>query len=255
MFAWLRRWRRRRLLRTRSLDPELWRQTRATVPALAFLCREDDQRLQDLVLLFLAEKNIEGVRGLEMTDLMRYVIAAQACLLVLNLGIEAYDGWTSIWVYPDTFVDEHPEYAGDGIWAERSHPMAGAALEGGAVALSWAAVERGGDYPSDGFNPVYHEFAHKLDMSDGAANGVPPLPSNIDPAEWKRVFTSAFAAFRERVDDGTSLLDEYAAESPAEFFAVLSEAFFETPERLEHRFPAVYELLCRYYVEGTRGQP
>ncbi len=198
------------------------------------------RRLRELVIVFLAEKEITGMGGFSVDDRVCYLIAVQACLLVLELGIECYDGWTSVYVYPGSFREADGEAEG-GVFA-------GVAMQGGAVALSWTDAVYGAADGRDGFNPVLHEFAHKLDMADGAANGVPPLPDDMDPAEWGREFADAFAELGKDVDDGRrTRIDPYGATNPAEFFAVLSETFFEKPQAVRKEMPAVHELLVRYY--------
>jgi len=193
---------------------------------------------------------------------MRVEIAAQACILVLELGIEWYDGWTDVIVYPSQFMPEREEMDEAGVVHLTRDPMAGEAWLGGPVILSYEDVALAGDKHARvaGYNVVIHEFAHKLDMRNGDANGFPPLHRGMDFKAWKGAFSAAYDDFRARVERADRMperraqaaydalaMDPYASESPAEFFAVGSEAFFETPERLAPAYPAVYEQLALFY--------
>jgi Mlc titration factor MtfA (ptsG expression regulator) len=189
-----------------------------------------------------------------MTREMQLVIAAQACLLVLNLDLELYDEWVEVIVYPDEFVADHEYMSEDGVMHRVRAPLSGEAWEHGPVILSWrdAAAADGGD----GYNVVLHEFAHKIDMHNGAANGFPPLHADMKRSAWTHAFESAYADMRQRLDRGEhTLIDPYAAEDPAEFFAVLSENFFETPEAVQTNYPEVYRQLAAFYRQDplTRG--
>ena len=224
------------------------------VPGTRALDDAARRRLRDLVLIFLDEKEISGMGGFEVDATVRYWIAVQACLLVLELGIERYDGWTSIYVYPDAFQERDSIAGEDGVHRHRG-VFAGVAMQGGALALAWQEVEHGIGVGNDGENVVLHEFAHKIDMQDGAANGVPPLPEGIDPGEWQRAFAEAFEELRDDVDDGRrTRIDPYGATDPAEFFAVLSETFFEKPRTVRREMPAVYDLLARFYGQDPLAQ-
>jgi len=246
MFELWRRWRRQRVLARDRLDPQSWPEVRAALPLLQGLSDEELGRLEQLMLLFLAEKKFEAVGGLELTEPMRLVIAAQACLPILNLGIDYYRGWYSVVVYPGGFMARRhyvDEAAVVHAWEE---PLAGEAWEQGPVILSWEDVED--SLPLDGFNVVLHEFAHKLDMLTGAPNGLPPLHRDMVVAEWSAAMQAAYDDLAARDDAGEETpIDPYAAESPAEFFAVISEVFFELPHVLLAEYPAVYKQLARFY--------
>jgi Mlc titration factor MtfA (ptsG expression regulator) len=193
---------------------------------------------------------------------MQVHIAAQACILVLELGIEWYDGWTEVIVYPSQFAPEREIVDEDGIVHLTQDPMAGEAWLGGPVVLSYEDVAMTGDEEARvaGYNVVIHEFAHKLDMRHGEPNGFPPLHAGMSRVAWRKAFTGAYEDFCQLVDEADALaerddgealdtlpIDPYGAESPGEFFAVVSEAFFETPELLEPTYPAVYEQLRLFY--------
>jgi Mlc titration factor MtfA (ptsG expression regulator) len=236
--GWLTEWRRRRVLAKHRIDDALWQ--RATRP-LAFLPRTP--KLRQLALLFLAEKDFVGAHDLEVTDAMRLSIAAQACLPILELGLDWYAGWHGIVVYPGDFRVRRREIDEDGVVHEWEDDLAGEAMPGGPVVLSWDALAH-----DPAINVVIHEFAHKLDMLNGEADGVPPLHAGMDRRAWLAVFERAFEGFCDAVDRGKDTwLDPYAAEHRSEFFAVISEAFFREPQETRRRYPDVYEQLARFY--------
>ena len=220
------------------------------------------ERLRGIAEGFLARKHFSGTHGLEVSDRMQVEIAAQAAILVLELGLEWYDGWTEVIVYPSQFAPEREVVDEDGVVHLTNDPMAGEAWLGGPVILSYEDVALAGDEEMRvaGYNVVIHEFAHKLDMRSGDPNGSPPLHAGMSAAAWKQAFAPAYEDFCARVDAAEDLPDEavddaldalpidpYAATSAGEFFAVSSEAFFETPELLEPAYPAVYGQLRLFY--------
>ena len=236
--GWLTEWRRRRVLRRHRIEEPLWREA---TRGLDFLPQH--QKLRDFALLFLAEKEFTGVQGLEVTDAMRVSIAAQACLPVLELGLDWYAGFTGIVVYPGDFRVQRSEMDEDGVVHEWQDELAGEAMPGGPVVLSWDAAAH-----DPAVNVVLHEFAHKLDMLNGAADGLPPLHAGMDRAAWKAAFGAAYEGFCDAVDRGRDTwLDPYAAEHPSEFFAVISEAFFEDGGETRRRYPDVYDQLRLFY--------
>jgi Mlc titration factor MtfA (ptsG expression regulator) len=242
----LREWRRRRLLRQFPLADELWSEVTAGLPVLDGLDDRERERLRALATIFLQEKTFEPVQGLEMTPRMRLCIAAQASLPVLHLGLDWLRGWSAVIVYPGEFVHRREEVDEAGIVHEWDEVRGGESWEYGPVILSWADVSASGQ--RDGYNVVIHELAHKLDMLNGEPNGFPPLPRRMDVHEWNRVFSAAYADLNSRLDGGEDTsLDPYAAEHPAEFFAVLSEYFFETPRLVQDAYPAVYAQLRAFY--------
>jgi Mlc titration factor MtfA (ptsG expression regulator) len=240
-------WHARVLERERArVDPRDWARVRDALPLLDDLTEEETRRLADLALLFLRDKRLDPAQGLELTDAMRLAIALQACLPVLALGLDWYAGWYAVIVYPDEFVPEREVMGDDGVvWTERE-AKSGEAWEQGPVILSWADVEAGME--RDGYNVVIHELAHKLDMRDGAANGCPPLHPGMAPQAWADAFSAAYEDLCRRVDAGEETpIDPYGTESPAEFFAVVSEYFFELPELLHAEYAAVYDQLRAFY--------
>jgi MtfA peptidase len=250
---WFREWRRERVLKRSSLDETLWRTVVERYPFIRALAPEERESLREKVVLFLHEKSIVGAGGLALRDEMRMCIAAQACMLILNLDLDCYRGWVEVIVYPDEFVAEYEYVDEDGIAHRVEEPMTGESWLEGPVILSWADAElRGGE---TGYNVVIHEFAHKLDMLNGEANGFPPLHSGMDRAAWSRAFSAAYEDFKGRLERReASEIDSYAAEHPAEFFAVLSEAFFETPRAVLSEYGEVYRQLAAFYRQDPAAR-
>lgn len=243
---WLRTWRRRRIIRHAALDERLWHSVLARYPFARVLSAAERERLRESVILFLNEKSITGAGGLEVRDEIRMCVAAQACMLVLNLDLEFFRGWVEVIVYPDEFLVDYEFVDENGIAHRVKAPTSGESWLEGPVILSWADARRGGD--GDGYNVVIHEFAHKLDMLNGNANGFPPLHPDMDPMRWSDTFGAAYAEFCEQIErQEETVIDPYAAENPAEFFAVLSEAFFETPGAVQGAYPGVYGELALFY--------
>ena len=246
MFKALRDWKRQRVLRQTQIDEARWREIARRLEVVRTLSPADHTRLRDLVVLFLYEKQFAAAAGLELTNDMRFSIATQACILILNLDLDFYRGWSGIIVYPEQFVPRHQHVDDLGVVHQGDEPYSGEAWLGGPVILSWADVESTGF--TDGVNVVIHEFAHKLDMLNGDANGYPPLHAGMDRQSWAEAMTAAYRDFCARVDGGEdTVIDPYASESPGEFFAVMSEAFFELPDVVEDEYPAVYEQFRQFY--------
>ncbi len=241
-------WRDQRLLeQLRPRYPDaLWDQVWDKLPLIWGFAEADARMLEDMALLFLHRKSIEGAADLEITDEMRLMVGLQACLPVLRLGLDWYRDWVSVILYPDEFVPEREWVDEAGVvWVSRE-PHTGEAWERGPVILSWSEVAAGSVL--DGVNVVLHEFAHKLDMLDGVANGHPPLHPGMSDSAWAEAFSSAFRDFGGRVEAGEETdIDPYGAESPGEFFAVLTEAFFELPDVLGEEYPAVYGQMAAFY--------
>jgi Mlc titration factor MtfA (ptsG expression regulator) len=250
--SWFTRRRRRRLID--SPIPEGWREILArNVPYVRLLSGDEQLALLRLTLVFLEEKNFEGAGGFEVTEEARVTIASQACLLLLGRSADIcdasiYPALQSVVVYPGGFVAQLEEYQPDGTVYDGPEERYGESWAQGAVALSWDDVRFGASDPTDGENVVLHEFAHQLDEETGEANGVPLLPSPEMEAEWARVMSREFDGFVEKVARNRRvLLDEYAAEDPAEFFAVATEFFFERPNGLRKRHPELYGQLRAFY--------
>lgn len=236
--GWLTDWRRRRVLEKHKVDDALWTELLQKMPFL-----RGGQKLKDLVVLFLAEKEFAGAHDIEVTDAMRVAIAAQACLPVLALGLDWYRGWHGIVVYPGDFRVRREEVDEHGVTHEWEDELAGEAFPGGPVVLSWDAAAH-----DPAMNVVIHEFAHKLDMLNGAPDGLPPLHPGMDRRAWTAAFAAAYRGFCDALErDRDTWLDPYAAENPSEFFAVVSEAFFTEAAETRRRYPDVYDQLRLFY--------
>jgi Mlc titration factor MtfA (ptsG expression regulator) len=241
------RWQRarRRRLAARPPPPEWAALLAREAPLFRRLPAPLQERLQRHMQVFLHDKRFVGCDGLVVDERMRLVIAAYACLLLLERGDGAFPGFTTILVYPETFVV--PTVARDGyLETHGEEARLGESWERGPLILSWADIERGA--ADGGYNVVLHEFAHKLDEENGAVDGVPALPDAQAQSEWVDVMGREYDLLRLRArnaDDG--VLDDYAATSPAEFFAVATECFFARPQALAARHPRLYAMLQRYY--------
>ena len=245
--AW-RRWREARTLARRAIPDPLWTTTLAAYPFLGWRSAEDRRRLRELATLFIADKEWAGAHGFEVSDAVAVAIAAQACVPVLQLGLAAYAGFKGIVVQPDAVAARRSRMDEIGVVHEYDEELAGEAMYRGPVMLSWSDVQRAADFEGPVYNVVIHEFAHVLDMLDGEADGVPPLPSARELAHWMEVIEAQWQRFVRRVDAGEpTLIDPYGAEGRDEFFAVASEAFFVAPREFAAEEPRLHELLQRFY--------
>lgn len=244
--SWFGRWRRARILERHAIPPGDFDAALARLPILHRLDASERARLHDAVSLFIHDKTFSAAGGAEVDSAIRLAIALQACLLTLNLGEDSYRGWSEIILYPDEFLRAREEVDEAGVVHHTRDILAGESWHGGPLVLSLADVEVSGQ--ADGVNVVLHEFAHKLDMLNGDANGFPPLHRGMDSSAWARDFSTAYADLCSRVDTGEdTAIDPYATADPAEFFAVLTEVFFETPALLDAEYPAVYRQLQQFY--------
>jgi Mlc titration factor MtfA (ptsG expression regulator) len=247
--------RQREQLRATPL-PDDWRRTiERNVPIVHRLTPADRQELFGHVQVFLDEKNFEGAGDLELTDEIRVTIAAQACLLLLHRETDYYPLLKSIIVYPSTYVVSHEHSLGGGIWEEGEDELLGHTSRNlSALVLAWDSTLHGARDMRDGENVVLHELAHQLDFEQGDVNGTPGLGSNGQYASWARVLGAEYDALRRASDEGRpSVLDDYGAENPAEFFAVATEAFFERPGELRAKHAALYEELRAFYQQDPAG--
>ncbi len=242
----LHRWWWQRLLRRQRIPARLWKRLLASVPALASLDRAEAHRLRELASLFLHQKTLVGANGFAVDEQQRALIAAQASLLVLNLGLDWYSGWSEIIIYPEPFIVRHPQRDEAGVVHDESQQLGGEAWGRGPVILAWSEIDPSLQHRR-GHNVVLHEFAHKLDLLDGAANGIPPLHAGFKAAEWAEAFTQAYGELARGHHYRGVGIDPYAGSSPAEFFAVMTELFFVDPLHLQRELPRVYEVLRRFY--------
>jgi MtfA peptidase len=250
MAGWLQRRREARALQRRAIADELWQACVADLPFIAVRPAEQQQRLRRMASLFLDRKEFTGAQGFVVTDRIALAVAVQACLPVSELGLDHYDGFVGIVMHGDAVVAAREVMDEDGVVHAYDEELAGEAMEGGPLMLSWADVLPAdeGDAPATAYNVVIHEFAHVLDLRDGQADGIPLLESSAERRAWSEVLMPEYDRFCERVVCGyETVLDPYAAEAPDEFFAVSSEAFFVTPQALKEEQPAMYRLLASYY--------
>jgi Mlc titration factor MtfA (ptsG expression regulator) len=279
MFGFI-RWLRGRTRVSPAFDDGQWTRALQRCRVVRHLDAAARLRLREQVVRFLGSKQFTAAGGLELTPEMRLTIALQACVPVLELGTDSYAPWVEVIVYPDEFIVERDEVDEAGVVHQVREPLSGESWAGGPVILSWADVEAAN--PEEGYNVVVHEFAHKLDMLDGVADGMPPLHAGMSRAQWHAAFTEAFDDLVERIEcvarierqagrarrsaagqqQSSAALDTrwrqlpmgpYACKDAAEFFACASEVFFEAPERLYSAYPAVYGQLQAFYRQHPLG--
>lgn len=264
-----------RLLRSRtaprSVPEALWQETLTRYPFLARLATVELSRLRLLVMVFLSEKEFHGAGGLVITDAMALAVAAQACLPLLHLAppgdpglaLRWYDDFVGIVMYPGEVLARRQVTDDNGVVHHYREALTGEAMDQGPVMLSWADVAQAGQTTAQGYNVVIHEFAHKIDLRDGAADGCPPLPPGFMGAPsatearraWFVCLHAEFEKFRDQIAAAerfaplvdTPWLDPYGAESPGEFFAVAVEAYFVNPVRLADQSGALHDLLDNFF--------
>lgn len=253
MIWYPRNWWRRCILKRKSIPESVWQHIVTQLFFLQGLTRDELRQLRQWTTIFLHAKKINGVQDLVMTDEMRVMIAIQACLLILKLDPDYYDGWVEVIVYPGKFILDHEYIDENGIVHTGRRVASGESWLAGPVILSWEDVTN--IHGERGYNVVIHEFAHKLDMLNGSANGFPPLHRDMDSRIWTATFSEAYAIFCEQVERGeVTAIDPYAAENPAEFFAVLSEVFFVRPHLTKQHFPEVYQQLAGFYRQDPAAR-
>lgn len=252
-----------------QIDDALWRRTVADFPFAGHLSDDELQRLRALCEEFLRRKTFTGAHDLRVTPRMRAALAFQACLPVLHLGLAGYDDFVELIVYPDQFLVKRTQVDEAGVVHETEDALSGEAMDRGPVVISWADAAPGAH--RDGWNVTIHEFVHKLDLADGDADGIPPLPRDAR-ARWEQALQAAYGDFCDQLDrveraipshvdpEGPAAdpyyarlpLDPYAATDPAEFFAVSGEIFFVAPRRLADAFPGWYRELAVFFKQDPR---
>ncbi len=248
--AWLKHRRDVRTLAKRAIPDLLWQLTLVRYPFLGWRVAADVAKLRNQATLFLAAKEFTGAHGLEVDDEMAVAIAAQACLPVLNLGLDWYDRFVGIVVHADEVVAHREAMDEDGVVHAYDEELTGEAVLGGPVTLSWSDVTGTGLDNDVVYNVVIHEFAHVIDMRTGVADGVPPLPNRTAHTNWAQVISAEYQAFCDRVDHGEdTFLDTYGANAPEEFFAVAAEAFFTAPRGLQLEHSRLYSLLKTFFQQ------
>jgi MtfA peptidase len=245
---WLRLQRaRRNKLFIKPLRPEWIHLLESNVALYALLPENLRKELHGRINIFLNEKEFIGCAGLQISDEIRITIAGNACLLLLKRDKHCFPGFTSILVYPDTYVSREVQYDGL-VEVNKDSVRAGESWHRGPIVLSWADVVRGTQNHSEGHNVVLHEFAHKLDEANEIMDGLPVLRDSSHYAEWAEVLSKEYESHLIRVDKGSdTVIDEYGAVSPPEFFAVATESFFEKPTQMKKKHPDLYRQLKRFY--------
>ncbi len=238
------------ILRRYAIKHDLWESVSRKLILLQNMSAVEKAHLRELSTLFLHEKNIFSVQGLEMTNEMRVIIAAQACIPILNLGIDLLNGWNDIIVYPDAFRVSRDETDEFGIVHHNERILSGEAWSRGPVIFSWQDIKSDMYQEQQGHNVIIHEISHKLDMLNGKANGMPPLHFSMQTQPWTAAFSKAYQRLNHRIEHHRRVcVNPYAATSPAEFFAVFSEYFFCSPDVLSEHFSDIYQQLQLYYQQ------
>lgn len=238
---------------------EDWRKTIENyVMATRALSSDEWASLEPMIQVFIAEKNFEGCAGLDVDETMRLVIAAQACLLIMNLEHDLYGDVDTILVYPTTYKVPEREQSvfdpGGDVHGQIRHHL-GEAHHRGPIVLAWDAVLNGAYNPNDARNLVFHEFAHALDLRSGNADGTPPLDSKFERKAWHVALEPVYLHLQKLVDEGArTFLDPYGATNEAEFFAVATEYFFERPNALQGKYPDLYEMLQAFYLQDPASR-
>lgn len=247
LFPWTKHSRRQELLA--EPFPPAWEQAlTAHVRAYPALPAAAQQKMRETTRILIAEKNWEGARGLTVTEEMQVAIAAGAAQLTLGFDHDYFPNVETILVYPQGFLVRSPSRGEGGVIAEEILPLVGQAAMQGPVIISWADVEEERNEPSRGHNVILHEFAHKLDMRDGSADGAPYLRDAAQIDDWAQVMSAEYERLAAQKNAGEpSLLDPYGATNAAEFFAVATEVFFELPRQMASMRPELYRVLRGYY--------
>jgi len=237
----------------RPIPDALWQAMLSAYPFLATLPAAQRSALRSLSGRFLAQKEFHGAQGMVISDAIAVAIAAQACLPVLQLGLDWYDDFVGIVVHPGQMLARREQTDAAGVVHRYSEVLAGEAMDGGPVTLSWQDVASAGQLAGQGYNVVIHEFVHKMDMRDGTADGCPPLPSRALRQRWQGTMQAAYDGFREQVTIAERFggepawLDAYGATSPAEFFAVACEAYFVNRSRFSEDFAPLTGLFDQFF--------
>ncbi len=240
--------RRRKRLRAQPLPATSWAIIDRNVPMVTRMCAADRAELAGHIQVLLHEKTFEGCGGLEITDEVRLTIAAQAAVLLLHRQTDYYPTLRSILVYPSAYVASHKQLMPDGTVLEGEQVRLGESWHRGALVLAWDNVIHSAAKPGDGHNVTLHEFAHQLDGEATGMDGAPDLHNAARYRDWARVLGHEYEQLIEQVHLGhRTLLDPYGATNPAEFFAVVTEAFFEMPDALKRQHPELYRELSAFY--------
>ena len=249
MFDWLKN-RRRKKIRHIPFPEEWCAHIERNVPYYKMLRPKEQAELKGHIQVFLAEKRFEGVHGVEITNEIRVTIAAQACILLLNRKTDYYPALDTIIVYPQAYMATVKRRGPTGALEERREVRLGESWRRGEVVLSWDDVKKGAADVQDGHNLVFHEFAHQLDGEDGVVDGAPKLDKRSHYIAWARVLGEEYKKLSMRIEGRCpAFIRPYATKNPQEFFAVVTEVFFEMPDKLSHCHPELYEQLNIFYKQ------
>ena len=248
----IRRWKMRRMLKRHPIPHAIWQRVTSRIRVLRGLDAVQMAHLREMTTWFLDRKSITGAQDFEVTQSMRLTVAAQACLLILNLGVDYFDGWVEVILYPGAFRVNHAQMDANGLVHSNAQVLSGESWRQGPVILSWEDVERDAFHGEPGHNVALHEFAHKLDAINGVMNGLPPLGRGMSRISWAEDMSAAYDELCLQLAHGKSThINPYAATSPAEFFAVVSEYFFTAPDILKNCCPAVFRQLTLLYLTAA----
>ncbi len=254
MFKQVRHWLENRRIKKMGFTAEQWEAAVADWPVMQRYQGAEREALRAMTFRFLAQKSFTSGAGFQFSDAMGIKIATMACVPVLHLGLDWYQRWRTVIIYEGGFVPNRAYRSRDGVVHAQGPALSGEAWFRGPLILAWDAVSHSGPYSASGHasNVVIHEVAHKLDMLRDGANGAPPMHPDMRAGEWHSIFTAAWDRLQNDYQHNRPLpLNAYGLSSPAEFFAVCSETFFEAPDTMLEQMPDVYRLLCQFY----RQQP
>ena len=241
----------RYILHKHKIAHALWEESTRSLFILQGLSAVEKARLRELTTLFLHRKKFIGVQGLDVTEVMRIMVSAQACLLLLGLDITFFDGWSDVIIYPGAFRISRDSTDSAGVVHHEDNVLSGESWSRGPVILSWEDIQKEMYGEHSGRNVVVHELAHKLDMQNGLANGMPPLHAGMQRVQWTEALSSAYEHLQQKIAHHSRVyIDPYGATNPAEFFAVISEFFFSSPDVLHTHHPRVYKQLLLYYRQN-----
>lgn len=247
----IRKWRTLRVLKHYPIPFNLWLEVTKHLPLIQARSVSERARIRLLATLFIHKKTFTGAAGLTVTPEMAVTVAAQACVAILHLGLNTYDGWIEVILYPGAFQIKRDVTDENGVVHRQTQGLSGESWSRGPVIFSWQDIKHDSQQPYRGHHVVIHEFAHKLDMLSGRANGMPPLHPDMSLHKWTETLTAAWQGLlRDLAAHKHTYLDPYAATNPAEFFAVLSEYFFTMPEALKQHNDLLFKQLQAYYRQS-----
>lgn len=255
IFSWAHNKYLRYVLKRYPIPTELWERVTRKLPLLQHLNAAEKAHLRVLCTIFIHKKTFTTVDDLELNDEMMLIIAVQACLLVLKLGLDYYNGWIEIIIYPGAFLVNQDSANEIGVTTSQTHSLSGESWLRGPVILSWHDAYHDFHSPHPGHNVVVHEFSHKLDMLNGRANGMPPLHPSMQLEQWTDALSTAYETLLDNIEHHHHVyINQYAATNPAEFFAVISEYFFTAPVILKRHCPQVFHQLVSFYRQNPLKQ-